>query len=361
MLVNTMKKRVLYIILFLALFVCRATSQNVVLNADIDTFQMFIGEQTKIKLELSVDAGNQVRMPDTGKDLISGIEILEKKNSLRSINDGKRNIYTNEYIITSFDSTLYEIPPFEVFVNDSLFKSNSLALAVYSVPIDTANLQNICGPKEVWNVNLTWEEYRDSVHLGIILLFFALALAWVVVRFVKNKPIIRIVKVKPKEPSHVVALSKIDEIKSDESWRLENNTKEYYTKLTDALREYMHNRFKFNAAEMTTAEIIDYLHKIESKENIAELKEILEVADLVKFAKFHPTMNEKDLNMSNAIEYVNATKNIEEEKQEPTEKRIVNKRSLFEKRMLIVSIVAIVIILIAVVVLLTTDLYNLFS
>ena len=361
MLVNTMKKRVLYIILFLALFVCRATSQNVVLNADIDTFQMFIGEQTKIKLELSVDAGNQVRMPDTGKDLISGIEILEKKNSLRSINEGKRNIYTNEYIITSFDSTLYEIPPFEVFVNDSLFKSNSLALAVYSVPIDTANLQNICGPKEVWNVNLTWEEYRDSVHLGIILLFFALALAWVVVRFVKNKPIIRIVKVKPKEPSHVVALSKIGEIKSDESWRLENNTKEYYTKLTDALREYMHNRFKFNAAEMTTAEIIDYLHKIESKENIAELKEILEVADLVKFAKFHPTMNEKDLNMSNAIEYVNATKNIEEEKQEPTEKRIVNKRSLFEKRMLIVSIVAIVIILIAVVVLLTTDLYNLFS
>lgn len=360
-LVNIMKKRVIYIILFLTLFVGSATSQNVVLNAEIDTFQMFIGEQTKIKLELSVDAGNQVKMPDTGKDLVLGIEILEKKNSIRSINDGKRDIYINEYLITSFDSTLYEIPPFEVLVNDSVFKSNSLALAVYSVPIDTTNLQNICGPKEVWEVNLTWEEYRDSVHLGIILFFLALALAWVVVRFVKNKPIIRIVKVKPKEPSHVVALNKIDEIKNDESWRQDNNTKEYYTRLTDALREYMYNRFKFNAAEMTTSEIIDYLHSIKSEDNIAELKEILEVADLVKFAKFHPTMNEKDLNMANAIEYVNATKNIEEEKQETTEKRIVNKRSLLEKRILIASIVTIVITLVVIVVLLTTDLYNLFS
>ena len=356
-----MKKRVIYIILFLASFAGSAVSQNVVLNADIDTFQMFIGEQTRIRLELSVDSGSKVKMPEKGREVVPGIEILDKKRNVRAINEGKRNVYTDEYLITSFDSTLYEIPPFEVLVDDSLFKSKPLALFVHSVPIDTANLQNICAPKEVWDVELTWEEYRDAVHLVIVLLFFALALAWVVIRFVKNKPVIRIVKVKPKEPSHIVALGKIDEIRSDESWRQENNTKEYYTKLTDALREYMHNRFKFNAAEMTTTEIIDYLYSIKSEDNIAELKEILEVADLVKFAKFHPTMNEKDLNMANAIEYVNATKNVEEEKLEPVEKRVVNKRSLFEKRMLIASIVIIVILLILVTVLLTTDLYNLFS
>ena len=347
--------------MFLTFFAGGATSQNVVLNAGIDTFQMFIGEQTRISLELSVDAGSKVKMPEKGREIIPGIEILEKKNSVTSVNDGKRNVYTDEYLVTSFDSTLYEIPPFEVFVDDSMYKSNPLALFVYSVPIDTANLQNICGPKEVWDVELTWEEYRDAVHLGIILLVFALALAWVVVRFVKNKPIIRIVKVKPKEPSHVVALGRIDDIRNDESWRLENNTKEYYTKLTDALREYMHNRFKFNATEMTTSEIIEALHKVKSEGNIAELKDILEVADLVKFAKFTPAMNEKDLDMANAIEYVNATKNVEEEKQEPTERRIVNRRSLFEKRMLIASIVTIVVLLIVVAVLLTTDLYNLFS
>ena len=356
-----MRNRIYTIVLFIALFVGSATSQNVVLNAEIDTFQMMIGEQTRIKLELSVDAGHKVAMPDLGKEIMSGIEILEKKSDVRSLNDNRRDMYVDEYLITSFDSTLYNIPPFKVMVDSNEYLSNSLALAVYTMPIDTANLQNICGPKEVWDVDLTWEEYRDSVHLGVIMFFLALALAWVVVRFVKNKPIIRIVKIKPKEPSHIVALNKIDEIKNDETWRDDENVKEYYTRLTDALREYMFARFGFNATEMTTSEILDYLRGIDNKENIVELKEILETADLVKFAKLHPTANENNRNMMNAIEYVNVTKNIEEEKQEPTEKKIVNQRSLLEKRVLIASIVVIVLVLIGVIALLTTDLYNLFS
>ncbi|MBR4848458.1 MAG: hypothetical protein IKV07_03780 [Bacteroidaceae bacterium] len=356
-----MKKRIYTFVLLIALSVVSAVSQNVVLNAEIDTFQMMIGEQTRIKFELSVDTGYKVVLPELEKEIVSGIEILEKKRDMKSLNGNRRNLYTDEYLITSFDSTLYNIPPFKVLVDSSEYLSNSLALAVYTMPIDTANLQNICGPKDVWDVDLTWEEYRDSVHLGVIMLFLALALAWVVVRFVKNKPIIRIVKIKPKEPSHLVALNKIDEIKNDETWRADENVKEYYTRLTDALREYMFARFGFNATEMTTSEILDYLRGIDNKENIAELKEILETADLVKFAKLHPTANENNRNMENAIEYVNVTKNIEEEKQEPTEKKIVNQRSLLEKRVLISSIVVIVLVLIGVIALLTTDLYNLFS
>ena len=356
-----MKKRIYTVVLLILLCLGTATAQNVVLNAEIDTFQMMIGEQTRIKLELSVDTGYKVVMPELEKELMSGIEILEKKREKKSLNSNRRNLYTDEYLITSFDSTLYNIPPFKVIVDSSEYLSNSLALAVYTMPIDTANLQNICGPKDVWDVELTWEEYRDSVHLGIIVFFLALALAWVVVRFVKNKPIIKIVKIKPKSPSHIVALNKIESIKNDDIWHEDDNVKEYYTRLTDALREYMFARFGFNASEMTTSEILDYLRGIDNKENIAELKEILETADLVKFAKLHPTANENSRNMENAIEYVNVTKNIEEEKQEPTEKRIVNQRSLLEKRVLVVSIVVLVLVLIGVIALLTTDLYNLFS
>lgn len=355
-----MKKRIYIIVLLLVFSVGSAVSQNVVLNAGIDTFQMMIGEQTRIKLELSVDTGYNVTMPEPGKEIMPGIELLEKKREVKSL-DGRRRQYIDEYLITSFDSTLYSIPPFKVLVDSNEYLSNALALAVYTVPIDTANLQNICGPKEVWDVELTWEEYRDSVHLGIIVLFLALALVWVVVRFVKNKPIIRIVKIKPKLPSHIAALNRIEDIKNEEALRSDGNVKEYYTRLTDVLREYMHDRFGFNASEMTTGEILESLRSIDNNENISELKEILQTADLVKFAKLHPTVNENNLNMSNAIEYVNVTKNIEEEKQEPTEKRIVNQRSLFEKRLLVVSIVVIVLLLTGMIALLTTDLYNLFS
>lgn len=356
-----MKRTIYIVILLLALSVCNAPAQNVVLNAEIDTFQMMIGEQTRIKLELSVDSGYKVSMPELGKEIMPGIELLEKNQEIKDLNGNRRKLYVDEYLITSFDSTLYRIPPFKVMVNDSAFLSNELALAVYMMPIDTANLQNICGPKDVRDVQLTWEEYRDSVYLAIIVIFFALALAWVVIRFINNKPIIRIVKIKPKEPSHVTALHRMEDIKRDDSLRTEGNVKEYYTRLTDTLREYMHDRFKFNATEMTTAEILDILSKMQNEGNIDEMKEILEMADLVKFAKLHPTANENERNIMNAIEYVNVTKNIEEEKQEPTEKKIVNHRSLLEKRLLIASIVVIVLVLVAVIALLTTDLYNLFS
>lgn len=337
-------------------------AQNVVLNAEIDTFQMLIGEQTTIRLELSVDAGNRVKMPEFKTGSVNGLEVLDTKADVRSINEGKREVYTNEYLITTFDSTLYSIPPFEVLVNDSAFRSNPLALAVYSMPIDTANLQNICGPKAIQDVELTWEEYRDSVYLGVILAILGALLAWVVTRLVKNKPIIRIIKIKPKLPSHITALNRIEEIKGDKSLRLEGNTKEYYTQLTDTLREYLRDRYGFNATEMTTSEIVGHLLKIQDKESIKDLKEILQVADLVKFAKLHPSINENDRNMANAIEFVNETKNIEEEKvQQPTEKRIVNQRSLFEKRMLIVSISVIACVLVVIAALLAIDMYNLFS
>ena len=359
-----MKKRILYIVSLVMLFcVSVADAQNVILNAQLDTFAIRIGEQTKARLELSVDAGNSVVMPSLKEDsLVNGIEVLEGKEFKESVDGGRRERYIQEYLITSFDSTRYEISPFKVVVNSDTFASNRLVLDVYSVEIDTANIHNIAGPTDVIEVSLTWEEIRDSVYLSIILLFVVLLFIWLVTRLVNNKPVIRIVKIKPVLPSHIVAINKIDEIKGDSGLRVEGNEKEYYTKLTDVLREYMCRRFGFNATEMTTSEIINELLKVKDKESIKELKEILEVADLVKFAKMHTTMYENDLNMLNAVEFVNATKNIEEENiTQPTEKRIVSKRSLKQKRVLLVSVIVLAIVIIGVAVLLTTDLYNMFS
>ena len=354
-----MKKNFLYIIfLVLGLYVQPTIAQNVILNAELDTFAIRIGEQTKVKLDLSVDAGNDVLLP-VMKDsvLVKGIEILESRQSQQKIDNEKRIRYIQEYLITSFDSTRYEIPPFDVVINGDTFTSNKLVLDVYSVEIDTANIHNIAGPAAIIDVELTWEEIRDAIYLASILICAGAILVWVVIRLANNKPIIRIVKIKPKLPSHIVAINKIDEIKSCDELRIEGNEKEYYTRLTDVLREYMRERFGFNATEMTTSEIIDELLKIQDKESLKELKEILELADLVKFAKMHPTAYENDRNMLNAIEFVNVTKNIEEENiKQPTEKRIVSRRSLKQKRILVAAIVILSITVIGVTVLLTTDL-----
>lgn len=357
-----MKKKVLYIIsLVLLLQVSAATAQNVILNAKLDTFAMRIGEQTRAKLELSIDSGYNVVLPELEKEnLVEGIEVLESKEYSQNV-DGGRKKYIQEYLITSFDSTRYEIPPFEVVVDKDTFASNRLILDVYSVEIDTANINNIAGPAEVVDVQLTWEEVRDAIYLAIILILVAVALVMTTISLIKNKPIIRIVKVKPKLPSHVIAINRIDEIRNNESLSAEGNEKEYYTQLTDVLREYMHDRFGIDAQEMTTSEIIDELLKIKDKESIKELKEILEVADLVKFAKMKPDERENRLNMTNAIEFVNETKNAEEQIVQPTEVKIVNERSLLHKRALIAAVVILAVVVLGVIFLLTTDLYNMFS
>ena len=220
-------------------------------------------------------------------------------------------------------------------------------------------MKNIKGLNPIWEVELGWEDYRDTVYLSYLVIVYALLLVWVVIRFIKNKPIIRIVRVKPKKPSHFTALQKMDEIKRDRTLHSDESVKDYYTRLTDTLREYMQNRYNFNAVDMTTSEIIDNLLRFNDKDAIREVKELLEVADLVKFAKMQPTQYENDSNLRNAVDFVNATKNIEEENLKPVETKVVNERSIAQKRWLIAAIIVVAGILVAVISLLITDLGHL--
>lgn len=349
--------------ILITLFTGIAAAQNVSVNAEIDSCQRLIGEQARIKLKVGVDANKKALLPIFDKEIVEGVEIVEKlPNDTQFLNEGKRLLITEEYIVTSFDSALYAIPAFEVLVDGEPFYSEGLALAVYSMPIDTTNLDQFFPPKDIWIVELGWNDYKGSLGYFLMLVLTATILTWVTIRYINNKPIIRIVKLKPKKPAHEIALNEIDRIKNDSEWRVSGNSKDYYTALTDALRVYMNERFGFKATEMTTDEIVAKLLQIKDKESIKELREILETADLVKFAKFNPPMNENDRNLLNAVEFINDTKITDTEQlQQPTEKKIVNERSLRSKRLLLLSIVLLSIATMALLVLLICDLYYLFS
>ena len=86
------------------------------------------------------------------------------------------------------------------------------------------------------------------------------------------------------------------------------NSKEYYTKLTDTLRKYMEERYGFNAMEMTSSEIIEHLMATQDQKALDELRHLFTTADLVKFAKYSTLINENDMNLVNAIEFINQTK-----------------------------------------------------
>ena len=211
-------------------------------------------------------------------------------------------LITQEYTVTSFDSALYYLPPMEVLVDNKAYRSKALALKVYSmnVPLDPENPEQFFGPKTVMQPPFVWEDWYGIITCGILLIPIALLLIYLIMRICDNKPIIRKVKVEPKLPPHQMAMKEIERIKGEKVWQ-KGQPKEYYTELTDTLRTYIKERFGFNALEMTSSEIIEKLLEMQDKEAIADLRSLFETADLVKFAKHNPLMNENDANLSTAF------------------------------------------------------------
>ena len=60
--------------------------------------------------------------------------------------------------------------------------------------------------------------------------------------------------------------------------------------------------------EMTSSEIIERLMAVADDKSLDELRALFRTADLVKFAKYSTLINENDMNLVNAIEFINQTK-----------------------------------------------------
>lgn len=332
-------------IVFFATVLCCfiGAKAQVSVEATIDSAQIFIGQQVGITLEVSANAGSKVEMPkyDSLQQIIPGIEYVSSSATDTSLlNDGKRMLLSKKYLVTSFDSALYYLPPIEVKVDGKVFKSKNLALKVYTVDIDTLHADSIYGLKAEMYPPFSWDDWSSLVWLSIVVLVLAVILIYVIVRLKDNKPIIKRIKLTPKVAPHKAAMQQIEHIKEEKIWQSGEveDSKEYYTQLTDTLRKYISERFGFNAMEMTSYEIINRLTEEHDEEALSELRELFMTADLVKFAKYNTLANENDRNLVNAIEYINSTKKEEEVKPQPEEIVVVEAKSRMAKYILVASI-----------------------
>lgn len=355
-------KKCFILVFFLYIWVGKTLAQSVTVDAMIDSLQILIGQQARITLEVSTDADKRAIFPIYTDTIVRGVEVLDiAKPDTQYLNDRKRLLIKQQYTVTSFDSALYYLPPMEVKVDSQSYFSKSLALKVYSVPVDTLHPDQFFGPKSVIQPPFMWEDWYGVLFRTFLLVFSGFLLYYLIKRFFDNKPIIRKVKVEPKLPAHQLALVEIERIKGEKIWQ-KGMSKEYYVQLTDVIRNYIKDRFGFNALEMTSSEIISKLIEVKDKEAIKDLKSLFETADLVKFAKHNPLINENDANLVNAIDFINETKVEEEEtlKPEPTEITIIEKRPLRIKILLGVAILALVSVAIACIVYIVSALYTYF-
>ena len=341
-----------YILLAICCLMCfvKAGAQ-VTVDAKLDSADIFIGQRIGMTLEVSADAKSNVELPewDSLQQVAPGIEFIRAEKADTSLlNDGQRMMLSRRYFFTSFDSALYLIPEMEVKVDGKNYHSKRLALKVLTFEVDTLHGDSIFGIKEELAPPFDWAEWREVIWFFVLALLIGGLLGYVIYRLKTNKPIIRRIRNKKRQPPHKVAMQKIEQIKEEKIWQSEDS-KEYYTQLTDTLRTDIKERYGFNAMEMTSYEIIQKLQEVNDEEAINELRELFQTADLVKFAKYSTLINENDRNLVSAIEYINQTKLEEpEQKSQPEVIVVEERRSKIAKWTLIGAIVLASLVLIGV-------------
>lgn len=289
-------------------------------QANMDSVQILIGEQAHMYVEVTAKKGASVTWPELKPKsyLVPGIEIVDVTDADTSELDNDMVKVTRKITLTSFDNKLYPIPGMKVKVNGKDVTANNLALKVLTVDVDTVHPNQFYPPKDVQDNPFSWQEWSRLVWCGVLLSLLAVVIMYLLVRLKQNKPIVTRIRIIKRVPAHQKALTAIDKIKA-ERMQASEDRKTYYTMLTDTLRQYIEERFGFSAKEMTSAEIIERLQTNGDKDMIDELRELFVTADLVKFAKHSTLINENDMNLVNAINFIDKTK----QEGQPTEERIV--------------------------------------
>ena len=291
-------------------------AQRIKATATLDSLHILIGDQVNLTLELEKPENLTMDFPVLAENISEYIEILRQSPIDTFILENNTIRLVQSFLITSFDSGEHRIPPFWFRLHldnriDSV-ASNELFLKVFTMEIDTAR-----GPTDIkmpYGAPLTLKEVTPWI-LGILLLagilFF---IFYYISRRKRNLPVF-VLPSKPKEPAHVVALRKLDRIKDEKLWQ-RDKIKEYYSQVTNVLRTYIEERFAIPAMENTSEETLTAFMargSLLSEKSMSNLRQILSLADLVKFAKYHPMPDDHNLTLVNAYFFVNDTK-IEEVK-----------------------------------------------
>jgi len=283
-------------------------AQKLSVETLIDTNIITLGDQIGLKYILEKEQELITRLPVFGDTLTEGIEIMDEPVIDSSITKDKLLRININLTITSFDTGIYYIPPQPIVYYDEGLSDTLLSRATYlmvvGVPIDTTfTIRDI---KSIEKVPITLVEV--ILYFGILLFVaaFTILLYIYLKRKKQEKPLFK--PLRPEEPAHITALRELDKLKAQKLWQ-QKQIKEYYTRITYIIRWYIEKRFLIPALEQTSDEILNHIKQISLDDiNYSNLEDLLNLADLVKFAKGEPNPEENILQLDNAYDFIIKTR-----------------------------------------------------
>lgn len=277
----------LVVALFLSLCTLAGFAQ---VTSAVDSTQIKIGSAFNLTIKANANEGSKVVFPN--QQNIGPFEVLEQSKT-DTVLDGKRMELIKKYTLTQFDEGDYVVPRLSVYIDGKNHQTNLFNIKVNNVTVDTLKQ-----PMHDIKAQIGGETDTDKLWkylFGILFSIIAGIAAYFIVKRIQDKNL-------TEEDLYKTPLERVTkklQLLDGKRLVLNGDVKSYYSEMTDVIRDYIEEVFEIPAKESTTSEVIQMLFqtiktkKIQlSKESINDLKRVLQTADLVKFAKSEPMMNE---------------------------------------------------------------------
>ncbi|MFA6150934.1 MAG: hypothetical protein WC716_06430 [Chitinophagaceae bacterium] len=319
--------RKIFISIFSVIISCFCSEKIIAqttVSVKTDAQQITVGDQLRYFITATVDTTKAqlrwVNLPDT----FNTLELVEK-GKIDTSRNGAIVTLKQKLLITGFDSGSFLIPRFSFLsvnksgIVDSLF-TDSFRLLVNTVPVDTT--KPFKAIKGVAEVETSW---MDNLPLIIALLVGIGLIVWIALYFAKNKKLAQQKReVAREETFHERTLRLLNELDAKQLWQ-QDKPKDYYTELSEIVRQYIEIRFQTNAMELTTDELLRKAKKHREMAAFSKsLRPLLEAADLAKFAKANPLPEEHIEALELARNFVQVSK--------PKEQPVINNTTPVQTR-----------------------------
>ena len=306
------------------LFIGYITNAQVI--SSIDTAQIRVGEEIIYSIQVETDSTDLVLFPE-GQSF-NPMEVIESYEPDTTRYQDKIRLI-KKYGLTQFDSGNYTLPSQRIVINNEPFNTDSVQVQVANVVVDTTQ-QKMFHIKPAFEVEAQdFDFYSAFQWILSILVFLVLGLFFYLKRKKRKRE-----ETQQQLPPYEEAIKALQEL--DHSFFLKNNnSKRYYTSLTEILKTYIGREVDDSALESTSKELIERLtlHKDSGNYDfdnatIKKIDKILTRADLIKFAKMKEQEGQAKVDRAVVEDIINETKEIIPE---PTEEELLQNQLYLEK------------------------------
>ena len=260
---------------------------NAEVTTAVDSTKVKIGEQINLILQVKTASLSMVEFAE--EPLFLPFEIIEE-SPIDTLRAQQHYLYTKRYALIQFDSGAYWIPRQKIVVDGFSKFSDSIAIEVATVKVDTVQ-QPLFDIKPIQTVERSYNHLIKNILL-VFVFSLLLSILYVLIRQYKKKKAALLEEIPPFDRA-------IQELKAleNELPQAQEEYKQYYSKLTDVVRRYLEEAAAIDALESTSDELLDKLELRKdagtldlSLETLNNLKKVLQNADLVKFARSAPAI-----------------------------------------------------------------------